>query len=276
MIDRTRGTVHSPAVTKVEMPMLSVTKIDDFSQCSHFSTLSGADEFFIAIRTTRGVSCAEACAEIAGRYQKALDHFHLDENSIVFSRIFLSDGANQNATLSASPLFSRLKNGAISVIVQKPLGGGPVSLFSYHIRSGKRTLHKVIGSRFDDAPSNSANITGEHYSLLLTANVIGKRSSDVYAQSVELFNRYTARIEGDGMTFPDNVLRTWIYLRDIDCHYGDMVRARREFFDRQGLTDKTRFLASTGIEGRMADCGNLVSLDALAMGGLIRKTDRSG
>ena len=251
--------------------MLRALKIGDFTRCSHFSTPDGVDEFFIAIRTNQGVSFSGALAEIAKRYQNALDYFHLDTEAVAFSRLFLSDGANQKETLSASHIFRLLKNGALSVIEQKPLNGGPLSLFSYLVRGGKGKLRKVLRSSSADGWSNSVRITGVHYSLYVAANLMGERSKDPYAQSVQLFDKFTSCIDGEGMTLPDNVLRTWIYLRDIDCHYDDMVRARREFFDLQKLTDKTRFLASTGIEGRMCDFGNLISLDALAVGGLIEK-----
>jgi enamine deaminase RidA (YjgF/YER057c/UK114 family) len=250
--------------------MLRTVKLDEFSQCSHFSTSCGADEFFIAIRSAHGSSPAEALVQLTEHYESVLNHCHLDGDTTAFSRIFLSDGANQNALLAASPLSGLLKKGALSVIGQKPLFNGPISLFSYHIRSGNGSLRKTTGGSLDNE-GTSALISGEHYSLLLTAGFMGERSSDAYAQSTELFTRYGARIGAEGMTLPDNVLRTWIFLRDVDCDYGDMVRARRELFDRQGLSDKTRYLASTGIEGRMTDCGNLVSLDAIAMGGLSGK-----
>jgi enamine deaminase RidA (YjgF/YER057c/UK114 family) len=248
--------------------MLSTEKIDDLTQCSQFSTPGGVDEIFIAVKSPLNAPFDRALAETTERYLAALDHLHLGTDSIVFSRIFLSDGANQNKIFADSSLAAPLKQGALSVIEQKPLNGGPLSLFSYHLRSGRAPLQKKVNHEPADPGSNSACIAGENYSLLATANFPGERGSDAYTQSVRIFNRFADRISGEGMTLPDNVLRTWIFLRDVDCHYGDMVRARRKFFDRQGLTDKTRFLASTGIEGRMADWGNLISMDAVSMGGL--------
>jgi enamine deaminase RidA (YjgF/YER057c/UK114 family) len=68
-----------------------------------------------------------------------------------------------------------------------------------------------------------------------------------------------------GMNIRNNLLRTWIYVRDIDNNYGGMVKARRELFEKVGLTKNTRYIASTGIEGKSADHRSLVTIDALSI-----------
>jgi enamine deaminase RidA (YjgF/YER057c/UK114 family) len=47
-----------------------------------------------------------------------------------------------------------------------------------------------------------------------------------------------------------------------------VVKARTAFFDRQGLTADTHYIASTGIEGRTAGYSSFVTMDALAVAGL--------
>jgi len=59
-----------------------------------------------------------------------------------------------------------------------------------------------------------------------------------------------------------------VYVRDLDNHYQDMVRARREYFAKRGLTDNSRYLASTGILGATYSPERIVSLDSLSIGGL--------
>ncbi|MBN1129156.1 MAG: hypothetical protein JXA71_09225, partial [Chitinispirillaceae bacterium] len=71
-----------------------------------------------------------------------------------------------------------------------------------------------------------------------------------------------------GMTIRRNMVRTWIFVRDIDNHYAGMVRARRDYFESIGLTSKTRYIASTGIEGKSADPGALVCFDSLSIGNI--------
>jgi enamine deaminase RidA (YjgF/YER057c/UK114 family) len=70
------------------------------------------------------------------------------------------------------------------------------------------------------------------------------------------------------MTLLRNGIRTWVYVRDIDHHYPDMVCARRECLAEHGLTEKTRYLASTGILGASYAPDKIVSVDALSVGGL--------
>jgi enamine deaminase RidA (YjgF/YER057c/UK114 family) len=48
-----------------------------------------------------------------------------------------------------------------------------------------------------------------------------------------------------GFEFGD-VVRTWIYLRDIDRDYDALNRGRRDFFQQRGIT---RLPASTGVQG---------------------------
>ena len=47
-----------------------------------------------------------------------------------------------------------------------------------------------------------------------------------------------------------------------------MVKARKEVFITQNLTEKTHYIASTGIEGRHADPSVLVQMDSYAVDGL--------
>jgi enamine deaminase RidA (YjgF/YER057c/UK114 family) len=47
-----------------------------------------------------------------------------------------------------------------------------------------------------------------------------------------------------------------------------MVKARRELFERIGLTHETRYIASTGIQGLTVDTACLVSMDGLSMGNI--------
>ena len=69
-----------------------------------------------------------------------------------------------------------------------------------------------------------------------------------------------------GCSIADNLLRTWIYCRDIDNHYAGLVRARREYFAAIGLTARTHYIASTGIAGCSEKPSQLVRMDSLLAG----------
>ena len=70
------------------------------------------------------------------------------------------------------------------------------------------------------------------------------------------------------MTLLGNTIRSWVFVRDIDNNYRGMVEARKNFFKRNDLTDETRYLASTGIEGKSRNVNSLVSIDLLSISDL--------
>ena len=66
-----------------------------------------------------------------------------------------------------------------------------------------------------------------------------------YEQTLGMFALAEDLLQKAGMEFRD-VVRTWIYMRDIDRDYADLNRARREFFAARGIDPAP---ASTGIGG---------------------------
>ena len=70
------------------------------------------------------------------------------------------------------------------------------------------------------------------------------------------------------MTLADNCVRTWFFVRDVDVNYQGVVDARREKFDSCGLTPKTHYIASTGIEGKPDRRDVFVRMDAYSVEGL--------
>jgi enamine deaminase RidA (YjgF/YER057c/UK114 family) len=66
-----------------------------------------------------------------------------------------------------------------------------------------------------------------------------------YEQTLGMFSLAEELLQRAGMDFGD-VVRTWIYLRDIDRDYGALNRARRLFFAERGIDPVP---ASTGIGG---------------------------
>jgi enamine deaminase RidA (YjgF/YER057c/UK114 family) len=65
-----------------------------------------------------------------------------------------------------------------------------------------------------------------------------------------------------GLSFHD-VVRTWIYLRDIDHDYAAFNEGRRRYFQTAGLG---RFPASTGIRGALCESESPLAMDLYAVG----------
>lgn len=79
---------------------------------------------------------------------------------------------------------------------------------------------------------------------LHTTNVYGS-GGDAYEQALDMFVAAQRLLDQCEMQFRD-VVRTWIYLRDIDRDYDALNKARREFFGRCGIQVRP---ASTGVQG---------------------------
>jgi enamine deaminase RidA (YjgF/YER057c/UK114 family) len=248
--------------------MLTNIKINDFTRLSTFSAKTGFDEHFMAIETKPETSFPRALDELTENYLLALKRAGLSDDAVVFSRLFVSDMQNQKQQILSSPLFKQLTKGSLSVIEQKPVNGGPVSLLSYHLRCGKNALTKERFSHSPDGWQNSTLVKGKNYSLLLTVNFTSDAAADTYSQTKNIFGSLDKVIARSGMRLRDNTIRTWVFVSDIDANYADMVKARKELFIAHGLTEKSRYLASTGIQGRALSAGQIVSIDSLSIGGL--------
>lgn len=58
-----------------------------------------------------------------------------------------------------------------------------------------------------------------------------------------------------------------VFVRDVDTQYAGMVKARKENFAEQGLTEQTHYISSTGIGGLPADTRALVQMGTYALTG---------
>ncbi len=103
---------------------------------------------------------------------------------------------------------------------------------------------------------------GEQASLVST-NLYGV-GKDPEEQAENLFESAERLLAVCGLSFRD-VVRTWIFLRDIDRDYDALNRARRRFFERCGLTLRP---ASTGVGGRPLPEGHDLSIGLYAVQGI--------
>ncbi|MBQ0056662.1 MAG: hypothetical protein KBT20_03295 [Bacteroidales bacterium] len=161
--------------------------------------------------------------------------------------------------LGANVLFGRMmvKDGIgcaaenLSCIGQAPLDGTAAALWLW---------------LEDKADNGCRHIFGSNY--VATVSDDGAPLSDSESQSRALLVKYNNDLKDKGLNLADNCLRTWFFVRDIDKNYHGLVVARREYFDDNGLTRDTHYVASTGINGNPADCEALVQLDTYTVSGL--------
>ena len=194
-------------------------------------------------------------------YLSNLKKLSLSEKTQIFCRFYLSDIANQKDELLKSKIFAFSQNGAYSIIQQCPLDGSGISMLFYHIE-GRNDKEKKIS---EEVWENGLKVKGNNYDLYYTGNFYSKTASDSFCQTEEIFSSYDSFLKENKMTLLNNTVRTWIYVRDIDNNYDGMVKARKNYFDKRGLTKDTRYIASTGIEAKLKETKVLVSMDAISI-----------
>jgi enamine deaminase RidA (YjgF/YER057c/UK114 family) len=235
---------------------------------SKFVTDSGADEIYLTATSHDGISFCDAIEEISSLYETALIDNGLENSTLQFIRFYLSDITNDYPKLAASELFQSVKNGAISLIGQAPINGGPLGIIAYHIKSKDGLFNQESPNDLSDYRCQKMKSAGKNYSLLWTTSMVDNTNAGSEKQTKEIFEKAQSFLDLHHMNVRNNTIRTWIYMRDVDNNYAGMVKARRELFDSIGLTCNTRFIASTGIEGKTVDTRCLVTMDALSISNL--------
>lgn len=170
------------------------------------------------------------------------------EGEIVFKKFFLTSQVQAKSLPE--------EDGAVSAVVQPPLDGSAAAVWIWTVEDVESVLRKPGTTVVVDKGGC------EHiWSAGLTSPAAGSE-----AQTVEILETYEKELCGIGMNLPDNCIRTWFYVHDIDNNYAGMVKGRRENFEKIGLTPQTHYISSTGICGSPAN-GALVQMDAYAVKG---------
>jgi enamine deaminase RidA (YjgF/YER057c/UK114 family) len=231
---------------------------------SRFQGQSGVDEYHLIVCPTAYGSFDTQLEWVSRAYRQALDSVGLDMQTAVLRRFFCSDLFNQTAALEARPFSNPCHADnpcAVSWAGQPPIPPAKVALWAYHVCDPNRELDKIQEGA--TLTLNRGDIS-HHWTTGINC-VTGNTS---YDQTRGIFKEYDAFLRARGLSLTDNVIRTWLFVQDIDANYQGLVVARREFFAECGLTPDTHFIASSGIEGRHAEFAAKVSMDAYAISGI--------
>lgn len=216
-----------------------------------FKGASGIDEIFIAMTAeTRRNFTAEAM-ELWQRLEKSCG-----DAALVWVRAHLSDITNQ------LPVLRRLwpPECCWCAVGQPPAGGAKIALEAYALAAAP--------ARAVQCDTGAVKLNLSNYRVEFIHDLGGlERDGGSLAQTAMLFAAAEKHVTQGGGRIADNLLRTWLYCRDIDNHYPGLVKARRDFFSRCELTEKTHYIASTGIEGIAVAPSELVQMNALAVYG---------
>ena len=174
----------------------------------------------------------------------------------VFKRYFLSDASNQEKLIAEKENNTEC---AVSIVQQPPLDGTKVALwvwFQSEVDIKKDgDLWIIAHNGYRHLWNASAKVT----------------EGDSESQCDMLFRSYQESLKKENCSVEKNCIRTWIYVQNVDVNYKGVVEGRKTFFNEINLTEKTHYIASTGIEGRCADHNSLMLLDSYSVEGLYEK-----
>lgn len=225
-------------------------EIGAWAEIASFTPEGKTEEFHIMVHVEPN---GELFEEQMNRLYNAEERLYamecLSDANIVFKRYFLSDSTNQH------PLMRAEQNCALSIIQQPPLDGSKIAAWIYMQKGTQVSTGNGI-------------TTVEHngYKHLWKMGM-NELDGDSAKQTETLLTDYEHTLQNHNATLADNCIRTWFFVRDVDTQYAGMVRARKQNFIEQGLTESTHYIASTGIGGLPANTKALVQMDTYAITG---------
>ena len=215
----------------------------------------GVAEYHVTVRVTdTRLPFADQAQAVLSAFYTLLDG-RLKGAVPVFARCFLSDAANQ-----ADPLLGLMPDTIdfpLSIVEQAPLDGTKIALWAWlQTDVQNQVLHNGL-----------VEVKHGAYRHLWGASACNRAANSEY-QTRLLLNDYVMQLMEQGCKLADNCVRTWFFVQNVDVNYGGVVKARNEVFVTQNLTERTHYIASTGIGGRHADPKVLVQMDTYAVDGL--------
>lgn len=227
------------------------------AQISTFTGKGGTTEHHVMLSVINdNLSFAEQFQSLQQAYACCLEKELQDGAVAVFRRYFLSDVANQADWVMAWEC--EQTQCALSILQQAPLNGTKVAFWTWLVTntSVETDMNGMVLARRGI------------YTHMWTAGAYNKASTSEY-QTRLLLNDYVMQLMTRGCTLAKDCIRTWFFVQNVDVNYAGVVKARKEVFLTQNLTEETHYIASTGIEGRSADPSVLVTMDTYAIQGLL-------
>ena len=229
---------------------INFDEIASYAEISAFSQDGKIEEFHVMIHVKpENQLFPQQYERICKAVDLLLQRPEFKDTNIVFKRYFVSDSTNQK------PLMTFEKSYGVSLIQQPPLDGSKITLWLYIVKGG------------DFEIANSCNVLTHNGYKHIYKMGMHEHKGDSATQTESLLLDYEETLSQFSATLESNCIRTWFFVRDVDTQYAGMVKARRENFIEQGLTEKTHYIASTGIGGLPADTRSLVQLGTYALTG---------
>ena len=226
------------------------------AQIASFTGNGGITEYQVFLQVTDPMLPFEQQLQhIQLAYVSVVKEELADDAVAVFRRYFLSDAANQADLVMAWECENAFC--ALSVVQQAPLNGTKIAIWTWF----------QTGVSVETEKNGMLKATHNGYTQYWTGGAFNRASNSEY-QTRLLLNDYVMQLTEEGCKLATDCIRTWFFVQNVDVNYAGVVKARKEVFITQDLTEKTHYIASTGIGGRNADPAVLVTMDTYAVKGL--------
>lgn len=232
---------------------------------SSFFPEKGTKEYFFIVTPDEGSSFLDQLSSIFHLYKTGLAELDLGLETGIYMNIYVSDARSQDAVVRGSSYFKELdENNIATSILQQPPLFSKVAILAYHIVAGGNFFKERLPLK---NVSTCISFTNKSHTLYFLKGLYDADSYSVKDQTGMAFGVFSSFCKDRGIPYR-NILRTWIYLRDINRDYEDMVEARSQIFSEWGFKGHDRFPASTGIGGRTKEPRSLLSMDAIMIDGV--------
>ena len=241
------------------MTDLKITRFGDWNSTTQVARIEGlgSTELYICARPTRNEGgFAEQARSMYDNLFEVLSEHGAGPRNVITEKVFFSDVDRQFRDLGEirERWYNRVLHTAeylpATIFLHQPPchPGRLCELQVYALFPTGKDEVKV--RTLDGTPGLASGKVMEHRGVrhLYLTNLTGGEETDgidFVAQAEDMFGRAEALLQKEGLSFRD-VVRTWIYVNNMERDYADLNRVRTEFFHEHGVT---RLPASTGIQG---------------------------
>ena len=174
------------------------------------------NEYFFAFEAPQCLQFNESINELLKTYDNLQKDLDLNLETEIFIRFHLSDITNQENILNQI-LQNRNHCACISFIGQPPASGSKVAMEAYHLKNDPLLSKKSISE-------NALLVEHNSYHSLWTS-LRPNKPGPSYQQTQQLFGHLSNILHSNDARLENDVIRTWIYVRDVDNNYQGMVDA---------------------------------------------------
>ena len=202
-------------------------------QISSFAGKGGVTEYHVLLTiTNRTLPFSGQLQNLQQAYAAVVQEALPKNATAVFRRYFLSDTANQADLVMAWECENSYC--PLSIVEQAPLNGSKIAMWTWF----------QTGITVETTKNGMSKAKHNRYTQYWTGGSCNRASNSEY-QTRLLLNDYVLQLTEQGCKLANDCIRTWFFVQNVDVNYAGVVKARKEVFITQDLTEKTHYISST-------------------------------